>query len=202
MQRDRKNYKVSPRDNCQTPGYGVEPLFHSCGEFIAHNVSTIWESAAGEGYMSQALADISGKAVFASDITTGVDFLTMEPPCGYDAIITNPPFALKKEFIRRCYALEKPWALLMPADIASNKYFIDMVNEHSPKPGIIWVSPRINFKMPFMAWRGNGASFNIAWYTWNMGFTGNHFIRMPHWTTEYRKTFEKSLITKQSSKEI
>lgn len=185
----KENYSPGPKDLCQTPAYGVEPL-----AFAPHfgYLETVWEPASGEGYLVKALRNHYKMMVRATDVSDGFDFLVWKPtsPEMYDCIITNPPFSLKREFTSRCYELEKPWALLMPAETIGNKWFIELANQYSPKPGIIWISPRINFKMPNEGWNGSGSQFNIAWFTWNMGFEGNIYKRMEHWTKEYRKGFE------------
>ena len=43
----------------------------------------------------------AGFDVVGSDITQGVDFLGQAPETGVSAIITNPPYALAREFIER-----------------------------------------------------------------------------------------------------
>jgi hypothetical protein len=43
----------------------------------------------------------AGFEVVGSDITQGVDFLGQAPETGATAIITNPPYALAREFIER-----------------------------------------------------------------------------------------------------
>jgi hypothetical protein len=40
-----------------------------------------------------------GPVVEASDIACGEDFLTSAPPVELDAIVTNPPYMLAREFI-------------------------------------------------------------------------------------------------------
>lgn len=35
-------------------------------------------------------------------------------PAGIDAIVTNPPHALATNFLCQCYALKKPFAMLLP----------------------------------------------------------------------------------------
>ena len=64
----------------------------------------VWECACGDGALARMLVD-AGYEVFASDLIDrgygmgGVDFLTA--PLRGDAIVTNPPFILADEFIRR-----------------------------------------------------------------------------------------------------
>jgi hypothetical protein len=45
------------------------------------------------------------------------DFLTWSnPPFLFSAIITNPPFSLKRKFWERCLIHKVPFALLLPVD--------------------------------------------------------------------------------------
>ena len=61
----------------------------------------IWEPACGGGKMVAALRH-AGFDVIGSDIADGVDFLHHPAPkTGICAIISNPPYALAREFIER-----------------------------------------------------------------------------------------------------
>lgn len=44
----------------------------------------------------------------------GKDFFECSEEDVFDGIITNPPYSKKDEFIRHCYSLKKPFALLLP----------------------------------------------------------------------------------------
>jgi hypothetical protein len=71
----------------------------------------IWEPACGDGAISN-VATQKGFNVISTDILTGTDFLTAPtPPC--DWIITNPPFSLATEFVRRASKSGKPFAMLL-----------------------------------------------------------------------------------------
>lgn len=79
-------------------------------DFLALPCGTrIWEPACGNGDMVREM-ETWGYQVTGTDISMGQDFLTVSPvPC--DWIITNPPFSLSEEFIRRCRYIGKPFAL-------------------------------------------------------------------------------------------
>ena len=51
--------------------------------------------------------------VVYSHIWKGKDFFEYEPP-EYDIIISNPPFTRKLEVLNRLYALNKPFAMILP----------------------------------------------------------------------------------------
>ena len=148
----------------QTPEYAINVLM----EFI--NIPSnyvIWESAMGKGNIVNAFKKI-GYQVIGTDIIDGYDFFTYEPD-NYDVIITNPPYSLRNEFIKRCYDLEKSWALLMPLTtlegIKRQKLF--------KKNGITLIIPRnrINFETP--SGHGSGSWFMTAWFIY--GFDIKYF---------------------------
>lgn len=96
-------------DEFYTPEYAVEPLI----EFINHEL-TVWEPTDfGESKITSCL-NKNGNKVISSHISTGQNFFEYSPDFHYDMIITNPPYSLKTEFIKRCFELEKPFALLLP----------------------------------------------------------------------------------------
>lgn len=191
MKRHKYNYTPGPSDLCQTPRYALEPLMELT---FLKNITWAWECASGECNLALALAENNVTPLMTDingDYAEQCDFLHDEPPFPslyYDAIITNPPYSMKKEFTTRCYELGVPWALLMPADTISNKWFIELANKYNPKPGIIWFSPRVDFKMPNKGWKGKGAHYSVAWFTWKMGFEGNIYKRMGRWTKEYKES--------------
>lgn len=201
MKRRKYNYTPGPNDLCQTPAYALEPLvphlFVHCKE--GNDRVSIWEPAAGELYLAGGIEKSTGYFPLTTDIDgkycEQFDFLEAStthcckpfPSWAYDVIVTNPPYSLKKEFTTKCYEIGKPWALLMPADTIGNKWFIELANKYKPQPGIIWMSPRIDFKMPNKKWKGKGSHYNVAWFTWQLGFEGNIYRRMNHWTKEYKE---------------
>ncbi len=73
----------------------------------------IWECASGSGDMVQAIQERGYRCV-GTDISAGSDFLTCNPPvCGFDWIITNPPFSCSEAFIKRAAGYKKPFAFLL-----------------------------------------------------------------------------------------
>lgn len=121
----------------------------------------VWECACGEGHITTVLEHY-GMEIIESDIALGQDFLTMQPP-KVDFIITNPPFDLKDEFLKRCYELQIPFALLLPltaiGGVARGKLF--------QKHGLELLIPdrRINFindDAKKACW------FHSAWFCWNV----------------------------------
>jgi hypothetical protein len=159
-------------DNCQSPPY----VFDALKLQIPKNWM-IWEPAAGEGILADAI-QAEGYDVHRTDITTGVNFLTL-PIEDYQgeyanffkkvAIVTNPPFSIKYDFMAKCYELGMPFALLMPVEMAGTAAFRDITyNINAPLIHIRYLLPRPAFKMPNMGWMGSGAQFPTAWYCHNI----------------------------------
>lgn len=62
------------------------------------------------------------------------------------------------------------------------------------KPKLIYVTPRINFKMPNKGWGGAGAQFPTCWYLWNFDKYGQiPSINYVHQTKKYRDRVMKEV---------
>jgi hypothetical protein len=151
------NYEPKGYDACQTPPHAINPLV----KYIPEN-SIVWEPAAGEGIMARALNDC-GFAVTYSDILVGQNFFEYEPEI-WDCVVTNPPYSGKYDWLKRCYHLGKPFALLLPLETLGAKSGQVFFKEYGLE--LIVLDRRINFKMPDKGWNGSGAQFPVAWFTW------------------------------------
>ncbi len=133
---------------------------------------TIWEPAAGEGYLVRALQE-AGFQVISSDIHRGgQDFLTYEPREHYDVIVTNPPYTLKDEFLERAYHLGKPFAFLLPLTTLEGKKRQVLFSENGIS--LLIPSKRINFVTP--DGRNSGSWFLTAWFTWQLQSKDIEFV--------------------------
>lgn len=56
----------------------------------------------------------AGHKVIATHIDNGQNFFYYEPDEPYDFIISNPPFSLKDDVLKRLSELNKPYAILLP----------------------------------------------------------------------------------------
>jgi hypothetical protein len=124
----------------------------------------IWECAAGQGRL---VAELKGRGyeVTASDIETGFDFLdTLMPVPKCDMLLTNPPFDVKDRWIRRCYDIGKPWALLMPITAHGEQERVSMYREYGVQ--LIMPPRRIEFITP-NGTEGGGWFFSV-WFTWGL----------------------------------
>ena len=149
-----KNKKYS--DDFQTPKYAIEPLV----PFLKKGW-IIWECACGKGNLVNALKE-HGFKVIGTDILNGKDFLKWQPD-KFDCIVTNPPYSLRYQFIKRAYELDKPWAMLMTLTTLEGKR-----QELFRKYGIelLLLDKRINFETP--SGKGSGAWFPVAWFCWKL----------------------------------
>lgn len=148
-----------PFDRCQTPPEALAPLLP-----YLNRTWTVWEPAAGEGLLVAGLRD-HGLEVRATDILTGHNFFDFTPAT-WDALVTNPPYSIKYKWLERCYALGKPFALLLPVETlgaqSAQRFFRECGVE------IILFDRRINFKMPNIGFEGSSAQFPSAWFTWGL----------------------------------
>lgn len=66
------------------------------------------------------LSSGGGCNVVRSHISEGQDFFSYEPE-HWDVMISNPPFSKKDAVLQRAYELDKPFALLLPANSIQGK---------------------------------------------------------------------------------
>ncbi len=74
-----------------------------------------------------------------------IDFLELETVSPNLFIVTNPPFSLMKEFIRKCVSLGNPFAILAKLDLIASAYFKDIYDEYGANMDIIIMSPKLFF---------------------------------------------------------
>jgi hypothetical protein len=97
MSQRESGYERKALDQYETPSWVTLALVPHLPEING----VIWEPACGGGKMVAALRH-AGFDVIGSDIADGADFLHHPPPTrDIGAIISNPPYALAREFIER-----------------------------------------------------------------------------------------------------
>lgn len=96
------------------------------------------------------------------------DFFTTNPPVGCELMISNPPFGIQNEIIKRSFylvdqGLIKAFALLLPLSTLETETRSIMWSAHSDKLKIIIFKKRIKFI-------GKKTSFNTAccWVLYNV----------------------------------
>ena len=157
-QRD-SGYERKERDCYETPEWVTEALLPHL-----RRLPTIWEPACASGKMVRVL-ERHGK-VHATDIDTGMDFLKMDDT-NCNAIITNPPYELAREFIvhaiMRMQDMTGLVAMLLRTDFdhaKTREHLFGQCNLFAKK---IVLTRRIRW---FEDSKGS-PSFNHAWFIWD-----------------------------------
>lgn len=142
----KKTSNNANADECYTPEQALKPLldylhkdkrYYDCTSSISSNIVNYLNS--------------NGLKCLSSGTA---NFLTDDIP-DIDVIITNPPYSKKDAFIKRCYELDKPFALLLPITslqgMKRGEWFskygiellvlnkrIDFTGKGSPHFGVAW----------------------------------------------------------------
>lgn len=129
--------------------------------------TVIWECAAGEGDMVKAIKVCGYSSVYGTDISDGFDFLNPDIfdrlLAPFDWIITNPPFVLAEDFIRRAASTGKPFALLLKSQYWHAKGRMRLFEELPPSY-ILPLTWRPNF---FFKDGGNSSPLmDMMWCVW------------------------------------
>ena len=77
----------------------------------------IWESFYGDGSSGNHLREL-GLDTFHQEI----DFFTEEPD-HWDLIVSNPPFTMIKQILKKLFVFDKPFILIMPSSKINTQYF-------------------------------------------------------------------------------
>jgi hypothetical protein len=147
----KQNHKADPTqsltiDCCETPAYALDPLLPYLEPF-----KWIWEPACGSGRLVRALLEADHE-VIGSDILDGYNFLTAATT-DVDAIVTNPPYSIKPAWIRHCYELGKPFALLVPVETIGTGEVQRMMEQYGCE--LLLLNKRVNF-------------FPVLWFCWRV----------------------------------
>ncbi len=135
----------------------------------------IWESACGNGAMSDVLAQASN-SVRSSDLydrgfgESGIDFLNTSQST--DNIVTNPPYNAAEGFVKTgLVAAKKKFALLLRLAFLEGANRQRSIFSVSP-PSRVWVfSERITFYPAGATVKGTGTTA-YAWFVWDKDATG------------------------------
>lgn len=148
-------YSKGSNDECYTPTYGVLPII----KYIPAD-SVVWCPFDEEDSEYVKIISKTHKVV-RSHISEGKDFYNYEPE--FDVIISNPPFAGKRQIFERALSFGKPFALLM-----SNTW----LNDAAPKQlfkdkdlQLLMFDKRIKFLNNGIV--ENKITFSSSYYCWN-----------------------------------
>lgn len=96
-------------DEVYTPSYAIAPLL----KYVKKS-DIIWCPFDTEDSEYVKIFKKNGNKVIYSHIDLGQNFFDYEPNEKYDFIISNPPFSIKDDVIKRLSELNKPFAMLFP----------------------------------------------------------------------------------------
>jgi hypothetical protein len=135
----------------------------------------IWESACGNGAMSEVLEQ-TGRSVVSSDLydrgygEAGIDFLS--PARRAANIVTNPPYNAAEGFVASgLKAAQRKFALLLRLAFLEGANRQRTIFTHAP-PSRVWVfSERITFYPIGAEVKGSGTTA-YAWFVWDKDASG------------------------------
>lgn len=147
------NRREQGEDFFQTPIHAVKPIL----SYIPPGVKTIWECTSGLNAITDVLRD-AGYNVITTDINprldsiSKLDFLHDAPDFEFDAIIFNPPFSFKTEFLQKVLTYDKWFCFICPITILETKTRSKLFEEYNLS--IINLSNRVSYlgkygKKPF-----------------------------------------------------
>lgn len=179
-----KKWDRKPADLYPTPVDGTEsliPVLKAMKRPDGSPIKTIWEPACGDGRLARVL-EWHGFTVIATDLREypgyghgGLDFLLSSPQDKWgevveiDAIVTNPPFSLAEEFIRRAHMFTPNVAMLLKQTFwnvggRSRGLWFD----HMPD-----LELKLTWRLAFLASeRGNSPLMDCMWNVWAGGNLG------------------------------
>ena len=170
-------WKRKPADYYPSPVDGTESLMPVVQEIVPAG-GHIWEPACGDGRMSRVL-EHHGYEVTSTDLREhsgygegGLDFLNDDPMKKWgldlgdvDMIVTNPPFALAEQFIRKALTITPNVAMLLKATYWNTKGRIGLFDECRPK----LVLP-LTWRLAFLEKeRGSSPLMDCVWVVWHDG---------------------------------
>ena len=137
-------------DECYTPAEQIKPLL----TYLDKN-KTYYEPTSG---ISSNIVQAFTENGYNMKSSNGKDFFECTADDVYDGIVTNPPYSKKDKFIKHCYNLGKPFALLLPVSsfqgVRRGRQFI----EHGMSA--IVYNHRVDFT-------GSGnPHFGVAWFVY------------------------------------
>jgi hypothetical protein len=184
-----KKWERKPADLYPTPVDGTEsliPVLKAMKRPDGSPIKRIWEPACGDGRLARVL-EYHGFEVIATDLREhpgfgqgGLDFLLATPQDKWgeiigevDAIVTNPPFSLAEEFIRRAHLFTPNVAMLLKQTFwnvggRSKGLWFD----HMPDMEL-----KLTWRLAFLeAERGSSPLMDCMWVIWNGDNANGRFL--------------------------
>ncbi|CAA2142807.1 hypothetical protein [Hyphomicrobium sp. ghe19] len=215
MAQRESGYERIERDAYMTPAWATHALTKEIMGPRFRRGMTVWEPAAGTLQMVDAL-EADGLEVIPSDLHAPSDrpelfggnrimvgdFLDDQRPFlpfEFDAIITNPPYKLAEEFVRKALELTKPKrglvAMLLGVKFDSAVTRSDIFNEHPAWGMKITLTDRIWWFDPKLDANGkvNGPSEDHAWFVWDWRGTCGRTMRYARSPEEVRAEIKEKI---------
>ena len=149
--------KNEKNDELYTPDYAIKPLL----KYLPKN-KIIWECTDfGNSNITKVLKENGYKVI--STHKKDFDFLMDDPDFEFDMIITNPPYSLKDDFLKKCYEHDKPFCLLLPITTLEGIERGKMFRENDIQ--LLVLDRRCNFIYDNCK-KSNW--FNTSWFCWNV----------------------------------
>lgn len=152
-------YMQRPKnDEVFTPDYAIKPLL----KYINKDW-VVWEPTDFGGSRITELLRENGNKVLTSHIKDNQNFFEYEPEEHYEIIITNPPYSLKTEFLKRAYELNKKFCFLLPITSLEGKARGKIYRDNNQELEILVFDGRVEF------YEGkNTIYFNTSWFCRNV----------------------------------
>ena len=150
------NYmKQEKNDELYTPDEAIIPILKYLDPSKIY-----WECTDfGESNITKVLKEKGFNVIHTNK--SEIDFLKDKPDFDFDVIITNPPYSLKNEFLKKCYEYDKPFALLLPLTALEGKERGKLYKNKGIE--VIVLDKRINFmKEKKNVW------FNTSWFCYGI----------------------------------
>ncbi len=162
-------------DFYETPVAAGECLFG-----VENFRGTVWECASGGGSLSRVIehhnkcisSDVrSGSSIYGEG---GVDFLVQTKKV--DNIITNPPFAIALEFIKKSKELaRRKIAFFLRVQFLEGKSkYLMWTDKKFPLKKVAVFSRRVRFENPITGKRMGMVAY--AWFIWDKDYKGKPYV--------------------------
>jgi len=175
----RRNEPLNTLDDYPTPPGATRALLDWL-ERHGHELqsSTVFEPAAGRGYMADVLQERFGGIVTADINDYGYpldyvgDFLAEEFTPLTDWLITNPPFKLLDGFIHVATEYYERFAFLARVQaLEGQKRYRKIWSKHPPSHVLIFIN-RVAMVQGGLAGKKASSAVAFAWYVWDGSMSG------------------------------
>lgn len=126
-------------DEVYTPIAAITPLLKYINNFLEYTYAgpapppkkllTIWTPFDEPDSNYVKVFRDAGYNVIQSHINDGRNFFYWEPEQKYDLIISNPPFSIKDDVLKRLYELDKPYAMLLPIPVLQGQKRFEYIRD-------------------------------------------------------------------------